>query len=496
MTLKNQIVKLHRWFGLIMCLFFVAWFLSGFVMMYVDFPQYGKKNRLAHQPGMSLQSCTYIPAGLGPLLSQDTSWKHIRLDMLLNRPVLRMENNKGEISSYYADNGIAVQQLSADKARAVAMNYFSGVHLPLRMEKISELDQWIPRSAFLMHMPIYKISMDDPDETVLYVSSKTGEILQVHTFSQRVLAWCGPIIHWIYPKELILRRPLWRVVVILFSSLGMLASLAGIVVGLIRVKKRKKRAGIASVLHYVSPYREKWFRWHHYTGFIFGLFTFTWVFSGLLTMTPFGWGPEADITEQENRLLQGGNLVIKSFTLTPLQAFTGISNGFFPVEIELKRFQGRSYYIASAASGKTLIAAADAAGVLPFGFFPQELMIRAIRSVHPDGSPSRICLLDQEDNYYYSKHNDNPLPVLRVQYADAGNTWYYAAPSNGEIGLKNNDSSRLSRWLYHGLHSLDFFNLQHKRPVWDIVMIFLLIGGTAVSLTGLVMATKYIRRKR
>jgi hypothetical protein len=493
MTLKNQFVRLHRWFGLIMCLFFVAWFMSGFVMMYVDFPQYSKKNRLAHQPVLSLDSCLFIPARLSAVRSQDTAWKRIRLDMLLGRPVFRMETQKAELYSFYADNGTAVPQLSPDQARAVAMNYLSGVYSPLLIEQITELDQWIPRSAFIIDMHIYKLKMDDPDETVIYISSKTGEILQIHTWSQRILAWCGPIIHWIYPKELILRRPLWRVVVILVSSLGMVASITGIIAGLIRVKKKKSGSKGAN-FRYVSPYRKIWFRWHHYTGFIFGLIIFTWVFSGLLSMSPFGWSPQAEISEQENQRLQGGNLTTKSFTQAPREAFALLKNGFSAVEIEFKRFQGRNYYIASDAAGNTRISAADSAGVQPFRYFPQDMIIRAIQSVHPNDSPSQISLLDQEDSYYYSKHNDNPLPVLRIRYADAEKTWYYTDPSNGEIRLKNNASSRISRWLYNGLHSLDFFNLQHHRPVWDILIILLLTGGTAVSLTGLVLALKYIRR--
>lgn len=479
-------MRLHRWFGLIMCLFFAAWFLSGFVMMYVDFPQYSRKERLSQQAPLSLGSCHFIPAGLSQRLMQDTAWKSIRLNMLLNRPVFRLENNHGETYTFFADDGSQFTMLSAEQARGIAMNYLSGSRPPVRLEKITALDQWIPRSAYLVHMPIYRISMNDPAGTVVYISSRTGEILQVHNFSQRVLAWCGPIIHWIYPKELILRRPLWRFVVILFSSLGIVASIAGIAAGLIRVKRKNKS--------YVSPYRDKWFRWHHYTGFVFGLFTFTWVFSGLLTMSPFGWSPELDITAAGNTQLQGGNLMMKSFTRTPAQAFALLKDQFQPVEIELRRFQGRNYYTACDAYGKTQNAAADTEGdrdsSMPFRYFPSDQMIAAIQSLQGEDPPSKISMIRSEDSYYYSKHNDNILPVLRVQYTDAGNTWYYADPSTGIVLFKNNRSSRTSRWLYHGLHSLDFFNLQHHRPIWDIIMCILLTGGTAVSLTGLVMGLK------
>ena len=488
MTIKNQIVRLHRWFGLVMCLFFTAWFISGFVMMYVDFPQYRTKERLARQQPLSLNAVTFPPGQLLHSLKQDKAWKQVWINMLLNRPVIRLQDNEGELLMFYADNGLPVPNISSDEAATIARNYFSGRYWPSRIEAISELDQWIPRSSFLVHMPIYRASMDDPDKTVIYISSITGEIIQLHTQSERILAWCGPIIHWIYPKELILRRPLWRGVVIFFSSLGIVASVTGIVVGIIRVKKNKRG--------YVSPYRQKWFRWHHYTGFIFGLFVCTWVFSGLLSMSPFDWSPDVEISEQDNRQLQGGDLQIRSFTQPAAVAFATINPAFSPVEIEFMRFQGKDYYIIYNSKGQKLMSVADTVCKHVIPSLPEADIIRAIRSLHPNDHPSDIGLIHHEDNYYYTKHNDIQLPVLRIKYGSANQTWYYADEVTGKILLKNNASSRMNRWLYHGLHSLDFFNLQHRRPVWDLLMIFLLTGGTALSITGLVIAWKYARRMK
>ena len=41
--------------------------------------------------------------------------------------------------------------------------------------------------------------------------------------------------------------------------------------------------------------------------------------------------------------------------------------------------------------------------------------------------------------------------------------------------------TRLRRWLYQGLHSLDFPFLYYKRPLWDIVVIVLSIGGVGAE---------------
>jgi hypothetical protein len=50
----------------------------------------------------------------------------------------------------------------------------------------------------------------------------------------------------------------------------------------------------------------------------------------------------------------------------------------------------------------------------------------------------------------------------------------------------------MSRWLYHGLHSLDFPWLYDHRPLWDIVVISFMLGGTALCVTSLILAWRVI----
>ena len=59
---------------------------------------------------------------------------------------------------------------------------------------------------------------------------------------------------------------------------------------------------------------------------------------------------------------------------------------------------------------------------------------------------------------------------------------------------KANRFNRIERWLYNGLHTLDFSFLYYNRPVWDAVVIFLSLGGTAVSAIGLLMGVKRLRK--
>jgi hypothetical protein len=84
--------------------------------------------------------------------------------------------------------------------------------------------------------------------------------------------------------------------------------------------------------------------------------------------------------------------------------------------------------------------------------------------------------------------------VLRVRFRDASGTWLYLDPNRGVIVHKEEKSSRLNRWLYHGLHSLDFPFLYARRPLWDFVVIFLILGGMMSAVTAAVPAWRRLRR--
>jgi hypothetical protein len=102
--------------------------------------------------------------------------------------------------------------------------------------------------------------------------------------------------------------------------------------------------------------------------------------------------------------------------------------------------------------------------------------------------------LQDYDAYYYDRDGGLSLPILRVRYADPQSTWLYFDPRTGAIARKEETLSRLNRWLYHGLHSLDFPLLYYRRPLWDIVAITLSIGGIVLSLSTMPVGWHRMRR--
>jgi hypothetical protein len=112
----------------------------------------------------------------------------------------------------------------------------------------------------------------------------------------------------------------------------------------------------------------------------------------------------------------------------------------------------------------------------------------------PDTRIADATWLDAYDAYYYDRQAMKPLPMLRVRYANPQQTWLYLDPQHGLVSLRYERRSRINRWLYHGLHSLDFPFLYDRRPLWDIVVILLSIGGLALTATTVVAAWHRLRR--
>jgi hypothetical protein len=103
--------------------------------------------------------------------------------------------------------------------------------------------------------------------------------------------------------------------------------------------------------------------------------------------------------------------------------------------------------------------------------------------------------MKEYDAYYLDRRGERPLPVIYVRLDDALATRYYIDPKTATVVGRYSAGGWVNRWLYHGLHSLDFPWLYKYRPLWDVVVITLMLGGTAICVTSLVLAWRVLARK-
>jgi hypothetical protein len=125
--------------------------------------------------------------------------------------------------------------------------------------------------------------------------------------------------------------------------------------------------------------------------------------------------------------------------------------------------------------------------------FSADSLVTRLRTAFPDVPILEQQLLDEYDSYYYSRRQLTPLPVLRVKFGDPAETWVYIDPEVSQVLAEIHRLNRVERWLYNGLHSLDFAFWYNSR-LWDVGMIALCLGGFASSGLGLLLGIRRIRR--
>ena len=109
-------------------------------------------------------------------------------------------------------------------------------------------------------------------------------------------------------------------------------------------------------------------------------------------------------------------------------------------------------------------------------------LARAAQNLNANSPPE---LITSEDNYYFTHHAEiAALPAYRLVLDDQERTRYYLDVVSAELVKKVDGNSRGYRWLHEGLHRMDFTPTLRKRPFWDTLMLVLLAGVTAVTITG------------
>lgn len=474
----RALIYTHRWMGIVLGALFITWFVSGVVLMYAQMPRLSRAERLQRLPVLDFDSASVTPLDAAAAVGYGV--RTVRLGMLSGRPIYRLAGAEGS-ATVFADDGSELDPVKPDLALAEVRRFAPEFAAALRYDGYLETpDQWTLEVA--RSLPLHRIALGDPEGTRLYVSEATGEIVMKTTASERRWAYPGAILHWLYLTPLRRNGALWAQLVIWASLAGTAMAVTGLVWGVWRFSPQRpyrlKRERVR------SPYAG-WMRWHHYAGLLVGVTTVTWVFSGLLSMDPWDWHPSTSPTRVQREALTGGALRLTGVSVRALQEAVAALNG--AREAELVQFRGTLFL----ADAHNLVSVADPRGV---AHIDRTAIVDAARSAAGAASVRDVAWLDRYDAYYYDRDGELPLPVVRVRYDDPQQTWLYVDGVRGTPLRKEERLTRLNRWLYHGLHSLDFPFLYYRRPLWDVVVIALSAGGLIVSLTTIAPAFRRFRR--
>ncbi|MEQ1947857.1 MAG: PepSY domain-containing protein [Bryobacteraceae bacterium] len=488
--LRKFAVFCHRWMGVTFCLLFLWWFVSGIFMMYWRMPNVEDADRLFRAQPLDISRIRISPEKAAEIVGAHSAPTHLTLSMFDGRPVYVFDFGAGK-SMVNAGDGSDVEAFTPELNLRTAAAWTGQPPSAATVETLQEPDQWTVNN-FGNIAPVTKYSW--PNGEQVYVSEGTGEVVQYTTTASRIGGYLGPVAHWLYFTPLRRNGELWSRIVIWTSGIGTIMSILGLIVGLsfYSPTQRYRHQGAPSTVPYTGQRRL-----HMILGLFFGLLTCTWAFSGMLSMEPFpSWsgraprrgGARTNIVQA----LRGEDAGVAAFAKLPLSdALSRMERSFAIKEVELATLVGEPVYIVRNGS---------AARVVPVHGPIQSdvLQARVVTAVRDAVSPARldhVQLLTEYDAYYLDRNKQKPLPVLRFELADEGRSRYYVDPATAELVGTYNSRGWVTRWLYHALHSIDLPWLYRYRPAWDIVVLVLMLGGTALCVTSVIIAWQYLGGK-
>jgi hypothetical protein len=509
---RRAVILSHRYLGIALGLLVIMWFATGITMMYWGgMPRVTPEQRLDRLDPVDFARVQLTPAQAAERAGLDSS-SRVTLVTLLDRPAYRFGSRSSTV--VFADSGEVLDELSLEQAQDVAASFTrtpaSNVHY---VRTLHDVDQWTLQSR----LPLQKFRVDDDAGTEVYVQPQTGDVAMMTTRSSRGWAWVSTIPHWMYFTGLRTNQPLWYRLVVWTSALACVLAVLGLILGVTQVRRgfrRKAEAAPVGRLSAAIPYSGA-MRWHYVSGVVFGVFTLTFAFSGLVSMEPWAW-TNAPGLELPRDVLTGGPVDLSRFKAHPPAEWDEILGNRPAKEVEFVRMLDEPYYIVRRSAVERdeddrerlhqpypirharieddrLLISADTF-IIRRGLFDQAALVERIEAGAPEARVVEAQMLSEYDAYYYSRVGQVPLPAVRIKFDDPAETWVYVDPSLSQVVTAINRWGRVERWVYHGLHSLDLPYLYTSRPSWDIVMIVLSLGGLASSGLGFMLGLRRMRR--
>jgi hypothetical protein len=498
---RKSLILAHRYLGILLSAMFVMWFLTGIGMIYSrGMPRLTPQVRLSRLLPVDLSKVKLSPSEAAERAGWEGPGGRVTLVTVLDRPAYRF----GSSATVFADTGDLMDGIDSAAAREIAGRFMNvtGANVHYAGE-VTKPDQWT--LTLTRQLPLYKMVIDDAASTELYVSPQLAEVVQVTTRGSRMLSWVSTIPHFLYFAPLRLMNGAWQKAVVWTSALACVLAVLGIVLGIVQFRKTRPHIRYSG-----------WMRWHYITGLIFGVLTLTWAFSGLLSMEPWAWTERDEVERRVRQAFASGPLDLSSFGAMDFAAWATLLNGRAVKEIEFARILGEPHYLVRTSPDEPALTGWPDGGHQPYFVsrdpdaarlvvaanplqirnepFSTETVVNRLKEANPGVSIIESVRLTEYDSYYYSRDGQAPLPVDRVKFGDPDATWVYVDPEVSQVVGQANRFNRVERWLYNGLHTLDFSFLYYNRPVWDLAVIILSLGGAAVSGIGLVMGLKRLRR--
>jgi PepSY-associated TM region len=466
----RALTLLHRWLGVVFCLFFAMWFATGIVMHFVPFPRLTEAERFAGLAPLDLERVRHGPAE-AVRASGMTDPTRVRLLERSDGP-LYVVSGRSTVAALRADNLAPGRVASARLAAAITADHArrrgidgagSSAVQPI------QYDQWTLAADFDAYRPLYRVALDDSHGTTVYLSSATGEVVLDTARRERVWNYLGSVAHWIYPTVLRSRPAVWSLLVSWLAFLAFLGAAIGALLGALQLTVVAWRPA--------SPHRGAK-AWHHWFGLICAPLVLSWIFSGWLSMDQGRLFSTGEPSAAERAAVTG----VPDWDSLGTNEVERIAGHV--LEVEWFAFGGRMFRRERIALDRQRLffagTRADAATPDRASLQADEIAAATRRLGSACQAPAAV---DPSDAYAPVPTMPD-APLVRVV---CGDDWFYLDAASGELLEKADASRRAYRWLFRGLHTLDFPALTDRPTFRSTLIVALCICGLAFSFTGVVI---------
>lgn len=479
--MKKTLIQIHKIFGSLISLLFLMWFISGIILVFVGFPHASRQERFEQLRAFNCEALKSIKP------FPEFGSKKIEFELYNNTPVYRIYSGRRSQKVIDANTLLHIKSFSKAEAIKTAQN-FNGCSVT-QVDSLNQLDSWIPWAYYKPLLPFYKCYLNDDLHTVIYVSSKTGLIIQETNRQSRWLARFGAIPHWIYFKQLKQNQQLWEVIVVLLGIIGLIACISGLWVAFYRVKRGSDNKIVALTVY------KKWdYKWHHLLGWFLGFLLCTFTLSGIFYTTGI---PSWMINKPKGQ----------SFT-SQWNKSTSLDSTIHPQQIwkQLPNKMGIRKIAPSSSMNKQTVSIfyddyrrplsyqiLNNDSIIPFSVSDKEVLEYAKNIFEED--QLTITLQTQYDNYYEANGMFyHPLPVYKIIVDDAYGTTLFIDPTNGKAVGHFDNNKRWKRWLTKGLHKFEFPIFEKYDWLRKVLLIGVLLIGTFMCVTSVVLSWKWFKR--
>lgn len=174
--LRRWSLTLHNWMGLIVGIQIIFWFVGGLVMTVLPLDLVRGERSMAEQTPV-----TIAPSEMANLLQGFNvgDIRSVSSRSVAGTAVVQVTMASGQSQIFDATTGVLLSPISEDLAVAVALEDFQ-YRVEDRDAAITVVaSEWITEEPgdFRRKLPVWRVSLDDPDGTRIYVSPETGRVL-------------------------------------------------------------------------------------------------------------------------------------------------------------------------------------------------------------------------------------------------------------------------------------------------------------------------------